>query len=53
MDLYPAVDLEGGRVVRAHGDMAEPLHALAELDPSLVRPAAPVTAGAASIVRED
>ena len=31
MDLYPAVDLEGGRVVRAHGDMAEPLRALAEL----------------------
>ena len=31
MELYPAVDLEGGRVVRAHGDMAEPLHALAEL----------------------
>ena len=31
MDLFPAVDLEDGRVVRAHGDMAEPLHALAEL----------------------
>ena len=31
MDLYPAVDLEGGRVVRAHGAMAEPLRALAEL----------------------
>ena len=31
MELYPAVDLEGGRVVRAHGDMAEPLRALAEL----------------------
>jgi len=31
MDLYPAVDLEDGRVVRAHGAMAEPLHALAEL----------------------
>lgn len=31
MELYPAVDLEDGRVVRAHGDMAEPLHALAEL----------------------
>jgi phosphoribosylformimino-5-aminoimidazole carboxamide ribotide isomerase len=31
MDLYPAVDLEGGRVVRAHGPMAEPLHALAQL----------------------
>ena len=31
MDLYPAVDLEDGRVVRAHGDMAQPLHALAEL----------------------
>ena len=31
MDLFPAVDLEDGRVVRAHGAMAEPLHALAEL----------------------
>jgi len=31
VELYPAVDLEGGRVVRAHGDMAEPLRALAEL----------------------
>lgn len=31
MELYPAVDLEGGRVVRAHGAMAEPLRALAEL----------------------
>lgn len=31
MELYPAVDIEGGRVVRAHGAMAEPLHALAEL----------------------
>src|SRR3954464_339284 len=31
MELYPAVDLEDGRVVRAHGDMAEPLRALAEL----------------------
>lgn len=31
MELYPAVDLEGGRVVRAHGDLAEPLRALAEL----------------------
>ena len=31
MELYPAVDLEGGRVVRAHGDMADPLRALAEL----------------------
>ena len=31
MELYPAVDLEGGRVIRAHGDMAEPLRALAEL----------------------
>ncbi|HXO84586.1 MAG TPA: 1-(5-phosphoribosyl)-5-[(5-phosphoribosylamino)methylideneamino] imidazole-4-carboxamide isomerase [Gemmatimonadales bacterium] len=31
MELFPAVDLEGGRVVRAHGDMAEPLRALAEL----------------------
>lgn len=31
MELYPAVDLEDGRVVRAHGDMAQPLQALAEL----------------------
>lgn len=31
MELYPAVDLEGGRVARAHGAMAEPLTALAEL----------------------
>jgi phosphoribosylformimino-5-aminoimidazole carboxamide ribonucleotide (ProFAR) isomerase len=31
VELYPAVDLEGGRVVRAHGAMAEPLRALAEL----------------------
>jgi phosphoribosylformimino-5-aminoimidazole carboxamide ribonucleotide (ProFAR) isomerase len=31
VELYPAVDLEGGRVVRAHGALAEPLHALAEL----------------------
>lgn len=31
MELYPAVDLEGGRVVRARGAMAEPLRALAEL----------------------
>lgn len=31
MELYPAVDLEDGRVVRAHGDLAEPLRALAEL----------------------
>ena len=31
MELYPAVDLEDGRVVRAHGAMAQPLHALAEL----------------------
>ena len=31
MELYPAVDLEDGRVVRAHGAMAEPLHALREL----------------------
>ena len=28
MELYPAVDIEGGRVVRAHGAMAEPLAAL-------------------------
>ena len=31
MELYPAVDLQGGRVVRAHGAMADPLHALATL----------------------
>ena len=31
MELYPAVDLEGGRVVRAHGVMADPLQALATL----------------------
>lgn len=29
MELYPAVDIQGGRVVRAHGAMAEPLAALA------------------------
>ena len=29
MELYPAVDIEGGRVVRAHGANAEPLQALA------------------------
>ena len=29
MELYPAVDIEGGRVVRAHGAGAEPLRALA------------------------
>lgn len=28
MELYPAVDIEGGRVVRAHGAVAEPLAAL-------------------------
>lgn len=28
MELYPAVDIEGGRVVRAHGALAEPLAAL-------------------------
>ena len=28
MELYPAVDIEGGRVARAHGVMAEPLAAL-------------------------
>ena len=28
MELYPAVDIEGGRVVRAHGAMATPLAAL-------------------------
>jgi phosphoribosylformimino-5-aminoimidazole carboxamide ribotide isomerase len=31
VELYPAVDLEGGRVVRAHGELADPLRALAEL----------------------
>src|SRR5262245_53050089 len=31
MELYPAVDIEGGRVARAHGAMAKPLTALAEL----------------------
>lgn len=31
MELYPAVDIEGGRVVRAHDAMAEPLTALTEL----------------------
>ena len=30
MELYPAVDIEGGRVVRAHGPVAQPLTALAE-----------------------
>ena len=30
MELYPAVDIEGGRVARAHGRMAEPVVALAE-----------------------
>jgi phosphoribosylformimino-5-aminoimidazole carboxamide ribotide isomerase len=29
VELYPAVDIEGGRVVRAHGAGAEPLRALA------------------------
>ena len=29
MELYPAVDIQGGRVVRAHGAMAAPLAALA------------------------
>jgi len=28
VELYPAVDIEGGRVARAHGVMAEPLAAL-------------------------
>ena len=28
MELYPAVDIEGGRVARAHGEMAEPVAAL-------------------------
>ncbi|MFN2570877.1 MAG: HisA/HisF-related TIM barrel protein [Gemmatimonadales bacterium] len=31
MELYPAVDIEGGRVTRAHGAAAAPLGALAEL----------------------
>lgn len=31
MELYPAVDIEGGRVARAHGALAEPRAALAEL----------------------
>ena len=30
MELYPAVDIEGGRVVRAHGRAADPLVALAD-----------------------
>jgi phosphoribosylformimino-5-aminoimidazole carboxamide ribotide isomerase len=30
VELYPAVDIEGGRVVRAHGAMAEPIRALEE-----------------------
>ena len=29
MELFPAVDIEGGRVARAHGAMAQPLEALA------------------------
>src|SRR4029077_4281045 len=28
VELYPAVDIEGGRVARAHGAVAEPLAAL-------------------------
>ncbi|MGH7521745.1 MAG: HisA/HisF-related TIM barrel protein [Gemmatimonadales bacterium] len=31
MELYPAVDIEGGRVTRAHGTMAVPMRALAAL----------------------
>ena len=31
MELYPAVDIEGGRVARAHGSLVQPLEALAEL----------------------
>jgi phosphoribosylformimino-5-aminoimidazole carboxamide ribonucleotide (ProFAR) isomerase len=31
VELYPAVDIEGGRVSRAHGAAADPLTALAEL----------------------
>ena len=30
MELYPAVDIEGGRVARAHGSLTDPLEALAE-----------------------
>lgn len=30
MELYPAVDIEGGRVARAHGTAADPIVALAE-----------------------
>ena len=30
MELYPAVDIEGGRVARAHGSLSDPLEALAE-----------------------
>jgi phosphoribosylformimino-5-aminoimidazole carboxamide ribotide isomerase len=31
VELYPAVDIEGGRVTRAHGTMAEPMRALSAL----------------------
>jgi len=30
VELYPAVDIEGGRVARAHGSLTDPLEALAE-----------------------
>ena len=30
MELYPAVDIEGGRVARAHGSLTDPLEAVAE-----------------------
>ena len=30
MELYPAVDVQGGRVARAHGAMTEPMRALEE-----------------------
>jgi len=30
VELYPAVDIEGGRVARAHGSLSDPLEALAE-----------------------
>lgn len=30
MELYPAVDVQGGRVARAHGAMTEPIRALEE-----------------------
>jgi len=30
VELYPAVDIEGGRVARAHGSLTDPLEAVAE-----------------------